>query len=148
MPSKTLRETALALSGLRSRRLHGVDLSLRRETSVADFTRHRDNVMLGERRRVESRLEAFGVQRRTGSGCFVDAHTIRIGAERVRGGLILIATGSTPFHPPSSTLPTRVCILHEILEIQAMPRKLAIVGAGVSAANTPPRSARLARNVT
>jgi pyruvate/2-oxoglutarate dehydrogenase complex dihydrolipoamide dehydrogenase (E3) component len=39
VPSKTLRETALALSGWRSRKLHGVDLSLRREATVADFTR-------------------------------------------------------------------------------------------------------------
>jgi glycine/D-amino acid oxidase-like deaminating enzyme len=39
LPSKTLRETALALSGLRSRRLFGVDLSLQREATVADFMR-------------------------------------------------------------------------------------------------------------
>src|SRR5271170_5904034 len=37
VPSKTLRETALALSGFRSRNLYGVDLSLRREVTVADF---------------------------------------------------------------------------------------------------------------
>ena len=37
VPSKTLRETALALSGMRSRNLYGVDLSLRRRATVADF---------------------------------------------------------------------------------------------------------------
>src|SRR5258708_25703849 len=36
IPSKTLRETALALTGWRSRDLFGVDLSLRRETTNAD----------------------------------------------------------------------------------------------------------------
>lgn len=40
VPSKTLRETAVALSGLRSRDLYGVDLSIRREATVADFLRH------------------------------------------------------------------------------------------------------------
>ena len=40
LPSKTLRETALALSGFRARELHGVDLSLRRAVTVADFMRH------------------------------------------------------------------------------------------------------------
>lgn len=40
VPSKTLRETAVALSGLRSRDLYGVDLSLRREATVTDFLRH------------------------------------------------------------------------------------------------------------
>jgi NAD(P) transhydrogenase len=51
IPSKTLRETALVLSGWRSRRLHGVDLSLRREASVADFMRHERRVTAAERRR-------------------------------------------------------------------------------------------------
>src|SRR5688572_25468540 len=78
IPSKTLRETALALSGARSRRLHGVDLSLRREASVADFTRHRDNVTTGERSRIESRLARFGVTRIRGSASFVDPHTLRV----------------------------------------------------------------------
>src|SRR6266404_1913296 len=50
LPSKTLRETALALSGWRSRRLFGLDLSLRREATVADFMRHKDNVAAHERR--------------------------------------------------------------------------------------------------
>jgi NAD(P) transhydrogenase len=40
IPSKTLRETSLMLSGWRSRRLFGVDLSLRREATVTDFMRH------------------------------------------------------------------------------------------------------------
>src|SRR3954451_23305816 len=50
IPSKSLRETALALSGLRSRNLFGADLSLRREATVADFMRHKDNVAGQERR--------------------------------------------------------------------------------------------------
>src|SRR5258705_2036993 len=44
VPSKTLRETALALSGLKSRNLYGVDLSLRREVTVADFLHHEEHV--------------------------------------------------------------------------------------------------------
>ena len=36
-PSKTLRETALALSGMRSRNLYGVDLSLRRGATILTF---------------------------------------------------------------------------------------------------------------
>src|ERR1700690_2513372 len=44
VPSKTLRETALALSGLQSRDLYGVDLSLRREVTISDFLGHERNV--------------------------------------------------------------------------------------------------------
>src|SRR5205814_1766665 len=49
VPSKTLRETALALSGMRSRDLYGVDLSLRRGCTIADFLRHERAVKLDER---------------------------------------------------------------------------------------------------
>ena len=40
LPSKTLRETALMLSGLKARKLHGLDLSIRRECTVKDFLHH------------------------------------------------------------------------------------------------------------
>ena len=51
LPSKTLRETALVLSGWRSRRLFGVDLSLQREATVGDFMRHSNHVTAAERTR-------------------------------------------------------------------------------------------------
>src|SRR5450755_2057964 len=57
IPSKTLRETALVLSGWRSRRLFGVDLSLRREATIGDFMCHEKNVTAGERARIQARLD-------------------------------------------------------------------------------------------
>src|SRR6266498_2900336 len=77
IPSKTLRETSLMLSGWRSRRLFGVDLSLRREATVADFMRHEKQVTDGERQRVEARLTLRRVTRFHGAASFVDAHIIR-----------------------------------------------------------------------
>src|SRR6266576_4625005 len=77
IPSKTLRETALALSGWRSRKLYGVDLSLRRNATIDEFTGHRDHIMAGERQRMELRLEQSGVTRFQGTATFVDPHTLR-----------------------------------------------------------------------
>ena len=51
IPSKTLRETALALTGWRSRDLFGVDLSLRREATIDEFFRHEKRVTSNERDR-------------------------------------------------------------------------------------------------
>lgn len=137
IPSKTLRETALALSGIRSRKLYGVDLSLRREASVADFTRHRDNVMQGEHRRVNARLESLGVQRCLGTASFIDPHIVRVdGHDRapipLRGGIVLIATGSSPFRPPEFPFDhPHVHDSDEILQIDALPHVLVVVGGGV-----------------
>lgn len=137
VPSKTLRETALALSGIRSRRLYGVDLSLRREASIADFTHLRDNVMLGEHQRVGGRLESLGVQRAVGTATFVDPHTVQItgpdrGTRLARGDILLIATGSSPFRPPE--FPFDHAHVHdsdEILDLQSLPHVLVVVGGGV-----------------
>ena len=137
VPSKTLRETALALSGWRSRKLFGVDLSLRREATIADFMRHQQQVSAGESGRLAARLETLGVTRFTGTASFVDAHTVRVARTdaselQLRGEKILIATGSTPFRPPEFPLrDDRVHDSDELLQLKAMPRRLAVIGAGV-----------------
>jgi NAD(P) transhydrogenase len=137
VPSKTLRETALALSGWRSRQLFGVDLSLRREATIADFTGHRDNVTAGERRCIESRLQDNGVDRFQGTANFVDPHTLRItrgdsSEVYLSGDTILVATGSSPWRPPEFPLEDeRVHDSDQLLQIKALPKRLVVIGAGV-----------------
>jgi NAD(P) transhydrogenase len=137
IPSKTLRETALVLSGWRSRQLHGVDLSLQRETTIGDFMRHERNVTAGERGRMQALLDLRGVTRFRGDGSFIDPHTIRVvgadGSETLlRGEKILIATGSSPLRPPEFCFEDpRVHDSDEILELTAMPKKLVVIGGGV-----------------
>src|SRR5215203_668421 len=137
VPSKTLRETALALSGWRSRRLFGVDLSLRREATVEDLMRHNDAVASAGRQLVESRMRDLGVERFHGTASFVDPHTIRVarrdGRETLlRAGKVLIATGSAPWHPPEFPFEDdRVHDSDELLKLKALPKRLIVVGAGV-----------------
>lgn len=137
IPSKTLRETSLMLSGWRSRRLFGVDLSLRREATITDFMGHEKSVTGSERRRVELRLEKNGVQKFHGAARFTDAHTIAIlhenGSETlIRGEKILIATGSSPLRPAEFPFPDeRVHDSNEILELKCLPKKLIVIGGGV-----------------
>ena len=128
VPSKTLRETALALSGMRSRNLYGVDLSLRREATVADFLRHEQNVKAGLNAMFSQRLEAYKADiycgigvlwTRTRSACVPANRAIEPSTANgdvwLRGERILIATGSAPLRPPTfpfdpgSTTPTRSC---------------------------------------
>ena len=136
LPSKTLRETALALSGFRARDLHGVDLSLRREATVGDFMHHEAQVSAVERDRIRLYLDAQGIELAHGTASFVDAHTVHVASERgermLHGETILIATGSAPFRPAGFAFEDdRVCDSDEILEIDRIPRRLLVVGAGV-----------------
>jgi NAD(P) transhydrogenase len=137
IPSKTLRETSLMLSGWRSRRLFGVDLSLRREATITDFMRHEKHVTNSERQRVEARLALRGVTKFDGIASFADAHTILIvdtgGTETlIHGEKILIATGSSPLRPPEFPFENdRVHDSNGILELKALPKRLIVIGGGV-----------------
>jgi NAD(P) transhydrogenase len=137
IPSKTLRETALALSGWRSRRLFGVDLSLRRKATIGDFMFHEKNVTAHERQRIENLLRENGVEIFHGTGSLIDPHTVGVtgptGASlSLKGDKILVATGSSPVHPPDFPFhDKRVCDSNQILELKALPKRLAVIGAGV-----------------
>jgi NAD(P) transhydrogenase len=152
LPSKTLRETALAISGLRARDLYGVDLSLRREATIADFMFHERRVTANERKRVERNLARYGVVLYRGTASFIDPYTLRVapqaagetagtghandsdgsGEVLLRGERLLIATGSSPVQPPGFPFNNpRVLDSDEILQLDRLPRSLAVVGAGV-----------------
>ncbi|MGA2060530.1 MAG: Si-specific NAD(P)(+) transhydrogenase [Thermoguttaceae bacterium] len=145
-PSKTLRETALALSAVRSRKLYGVDLSLRREATVADFLRHERKVTTGLNAMLARRMEVNRVDVHCGTGIFVDTHTIRVTCRRtnqagdqppasneilLRGERILIATGSSPVRPPIFPFGPSVYDSDTILQLDRLPKTMAVVGAGV-----------------
>ena len=133
IPSKALRETALVLSGVRSRALFGVDISIRREATVMDFMGHMKNVAAQERQRREEQLRSNRVQIFQGAARFVEPNTVQIGPDTwLRGERILIASGSSPVRPPEFPFEhPRVHDSDEILEIGVLPKKLAVIGAGV-----------------
>jgi NAD(P) transhydrogenase len=135
LPSKTLRETALALSGLKARSLYGVDLSLRRQATVGDFMFHEERVTANERSRILGHLARPGIELIHGEASFVDAHTVRVAGtpERLlRGDVILIATGSAPARPAEFPFDhPRVADSDEVLCLDRLPTSLAVIGAGV-----------------
>ncbi len=149
VPSKTLRETALALSGLKSRKLYGVDLSLRREVTISDFLRHEENVKSIFHTTLVKRLAMDHTDVFFGTAAFTDPHTIRVdliagvakadsqpAAEGesvlLRGENILIATGSSPVRPALFPFGTgEIYDSDSILKLDRIPKSMATIGAGV-----------------
>ncbi|AGA27339.1 Si-specific NAD(P)(+) transhydrogenase [Singulisphaera acidiphila] len=137
LPSKTLRETALFLSGFRNRDLSGVNLSIKHQVTIRDFLVHEQHVTQEERVRILDNLSRHHVQLFRGTGSFVDAHTISIrsndGSEtRIQGDVVLIAVGSSPFRPPIYPFEDpRVWDSDTILQLQHMPKSMLVVGGGV-----------------
>ena len=137
LPSKTLRETAVQLSGFRARGLYGVDLSLRRDATVQDFLVRERQVKEAERNRIEANLRRHNIEAFKGVGSFIDPHTVRVSDKDgtqtdLTGQYILIATGSSPSQPPMFPFEhERVWDSDEILSLEFMPKSLAVVGGGV-----------------
>ncbi|HKI75158.1 MAG TPA: FAD-dependent oxidoreductase, partial [Pseudomonadales bacterium] len=134
LPSKTLREAAMYLSGYRNRELYGVAVELNPDATVSKLLARTDAIREGEAKRMIENLERHKVNYRNECAEIVDPHTVRgVGTgEEVTAEFILIATGSTPFHPPGVNFPsTEIHDTDEILSIEHLPKSLTIIGAGV-----------------
>jgi NAD(P) transhydrogenase len=137
LPSKTLRETALYLSGFRQRGLYGVAMGLKEKVTARDFLYRERQVQHNEHLRIIANLKKHRVDLFNGHASFVDPHTVKLenrGAAGVTltGDFVLIATGSRPFRP--AVFPfhdPRVYDSDTILNLHDIPRAMLIVGGGV-----------------
>lgn len=135
LPSKTLKETALFLSGKYDKGLYGIDREIQREASVVDFLFRKDFIIKTESDEVRENILRHHVKLYHGVASFEDSHTIRIKGEQeevIYAEYIIIASGSYPNHP--SNIPFDNYRIHDsdtILEIKHFPKSIAILGAGV-----------------
>ena len=136
VPSKTLRESALHLSGFRQRGFaECVDIRMTSIT-VGDFMYRKQIVVEREWKRIDDNLRRHHVDRYSGSASFQSPNRIEVrngeGSTVLETQVALIATGSSPYRPP--TIPfddETVCDSDTILRMREIPRSLAVVGAGV-----------------
>lgn len=137
LPSKTLRETALFLSGFRNRELEGLHFGLKERVTVRDFLTRERLVKENERARILDNLRQHRVTIYMGTGALVDAHTVAVQPNRcpefqIHGNIILIATGSYPYRPPSYPFhDPRVYDSDTILNVHEIPSSMIVVGGGV-----------------
>ena len=138
LPSKTLRESALFLSGLRQRDIFGVDVSVHNKgLSVAHFMVQKDVVVSREHERIGRNIERHGIIVHRGRGRLEDPHTVVVEREgeaplRLHTEVVLIATGSAPRRPPEIPFAdTEVDDSDEILQLDRIPDSMVVVGGGV-----------------
>jgi NAD(P) transhydrogenase len=136
LPSKTLRETALVLSGYRQRELYGIRVELDKEHAVPKLMSRREAVRRLEVARIMWNLERHHADFIRGAGSFVDAHSLRVrspdGERIVTGEFFLVATGSRPFQPKEIDFADKdIDDSDTILDLDRLPESLTILGAGV-----------------
>ena len=137
LPSKTLRETAIFLSGYRQRELFGLSVEVNRDSAVPKLLSRKNAVRELEVQRIKWNLERHDVTTLHGVGRFVDAHTLEVttlGAapRRVTGEVILIATGSVHYQPPFIPFDDPdVDDSDTILLLDRLPASMTVLGGGV-----------------
>jgi NAD(P) transhydrogenase len=136
IPSKTLRETALYITGFRRREVYGLGLTLDPDATVAQLRARTAQVIETMTDAVRRNLERHGIEfvrgeARLGSDGTVHV-TLAAGRERaLHGQVVLIATGSRPFRPPS--VPFADPDVHDsetVLDIDRPFTSLVVVGGG------------------
>jgi NAD(P) transhydrogenase len=135
IPSKTLREAVIDLSGVRQRHLYGLGVPVNVVTSANLLARTR-NVIQIEREVVRSQLERNGIDVYHGVGRFEGTHEISVageeGAGQLTGKFILVCPGTVPSVPPELSVDHRsVLTSDDILALPELPKRLLVAGAGI-----------------
>jgi NAD(P) transhydrogenase len=137
IPSKTLREAVLYLTGLNQREMYGQSYRVKDEITVADLAIRTQHVIGREVDVIRSQLSRNHVAVFPGTASFADPHTLNVTDEqgrivKITGKKIIIATGTRPARPDSVEFDEETVIDSDgILNLQRVPESLVVVGAGV-----------------
>jgi NAD(P) transhydrogenase len=137
IPSKTLRETVLNLTGWRERGFYGRSYRVKKEIGGSDLGERLDKTLEHEVDVLEHQFQRNGVRTMEGFARFVDPHTVLVTAPDeseilVRGDRFLIAVGTAPFRPDYIPFDDDIILDSDVLiEAPRVPRSLLVIGAGV-----------------
>ncbi len=137
IPSKTMRETVLNLSGWRERGFYGRAYRVKQDISAADIRARMVKTLEHEVDVLDHQFARNGVKVMRGEASFRSPHEIRVRREGeedriVRGRFVLVAVGTVPFRPDYVPFDgASVFDSDEIVEVPRLPRSLTVIGAGV-----------------
>jgi len=138
IPSKTLREAALRLSGYRERGIYGASYSVKPHITMRDLLFRVDHVISNEIDVARHQLARNGVDILTANASFADSHRLRLEmvpeglAQEASAGSIVIAVGTTTMQDPFAPCDGQhIFTCDDLLSLEHLPRSIAVVGAGV-----------------
>jgi NAD(P) transhydrogenase len=136
IPSKTMREAVLHLSGYSYRSIYGVNYRVKEKITMADLAFRVQAVIKTEIDVTEAQLSRNGIDVIHGIARFVDPHQVRVeGLESdasLEADRIILAVGTRPADSPKVPINGRSIVnSDQILDLPALPRSLIVVGGGV-----------------
>jgi len=137
VPSKTMREAVLYLSGFRQRGFYGRSYRVKERITAQDLVQRLDITVRHEIEVVQHQLYRNGVTSIIGEAHFLDPHHVHVklpndSEMKLEGDIFLIATGSRPAHPEDIEFDgERIDDSDQILNIGEVPHSMVVIGAGV-----------------
>src|SRR5688572_18089879 len=116
--------------------MYGIAVELERTATLSRLMSRKTAIVTSESQRIRHNLGRHGVIYMHGMARFLDEHTLEVhgedGVQRVRGDVILIASGSRPARPKEIDFADdRIHDSDEILTIERIPASMMVLGAGV-----------------
>jgi len=138
IPSKTLREAVLYLSGYRERNVYGAAYTVKQNITMDDLLFRTDHVIQHEIDVTRAQLTRNRIEVIAGSATFVDPHTVRIqyvdgsGFRDVTSTHFMVAVGTSATQDANIPFDgRRIFVSDDILKLDRLPRTVTVVGAGV-----------------
>jgi NAD(P) transhydrogenase len=137
IPSKTLREAILYLTGVDQREIYGQSYRVKDEITIADLTARTRHVVTKENDVVRAQLTRNHVTIIPGTGRFTGPHEVEVDdgdgrTRKVTAAKIVIATGTRPARPDTVAFDDRTIIDSDgIIHLGQVPRSMVVAGAGV-----------------
>ncbi|WP_434743449.1 Si-specific NAD(P)(+) transhydrogenase [Micromonospora sp. SH-82] len=137
VPSKTLREAVLYLTGLSQRDLYGSSYRVKDEITVGDLAARTQHVISRQTDVIRNQLARNRITMLTGTGRFADPHSVWVDTEggratRVTFDKAVVAAGTRPARPDSVDFDDRTIVDSDgVINLEAIPRSMVVVGAGV-----------------
>jgi NAD(P) transhydrogenase len=136
VPSKTMREAIMYLTGYRHREVYGERFSHKRHITMDDLRKKLSQVVAHEMHVIRDQLDRNDIDMFEGQASFVDDHTIRVCKEndclQISGDKILIACGTRPARPEHIPFDgEHVFDSDEVLLLKTKPRSMIVIGGGV-----------------
>jgi NAD(P) transhydrogenase len=136
IPSKTMREAILHLTGFRQREVYADRFRCRSSITMNDLRQKLAHVSQREWSVIQDQFDRNGIDTHVGAARFVDSHTIEVegpdGSHRLEADKVLLAPGTVPSRPDHVPFDGHTVFdSDEFLNLERIPRSMIVVGGGV-----------------
>ena len=136
IPSKTMREAVLHLSGFYNQAFYGANYHVKENITMSDLSFRVTRVIESEAAVLQDQLRRNSVDLFHGAGSFTDGHHVRVenntGYSELESEYVVLAVGTKPaVNPKVPTNGRNIVNSDQLLSMPVIPKTLIVVGGGV-----------------